>query len=353
VVVHDLTGTDVAEVRLDLASVPGSGTGDGQADSVVVEGTAGADAVACASFGVGGVRVSGLRAAVEVVGSEPANDTLSINTLAGADVVDASGLAAGVIRLILRGGGDADLLVGSSGDDTLLGGPGNDVLLAGAGDDTFIWNPGDGSDVLEGQAGVDLLIFNGSNVGETIEMSANGSRLRLFRNIGNIAMDANRVEQVRVNALGGADAVTINDLTGTSVTGIGIDLANVPGSGTGDGQADTVSINATPGDDVVVVTGSAGSVLVLGLAATVTIAGSEPLQDRLIVNALAGDDVVEASGLAAGAIRFLADGGTGSDVLIGSDGDDTLFGGPGDDVLIGGPGTDVLDGGPGSNVVIQ
>ena len=92
---------------------------------------------------------------------------------------------------------------------------------------------------------------------------------------------------------------------------------------------------------------------VLGLAARVNITGAEAANDRLTVNTLAGDDVVEASDLAAGAIQLTANGGDGSDVLIGGDANDTLVGGAGDDVLIGGPGVDTLDGGTGDNVVLQ
>jgi Ca2+-binding RTX toxin-like protein len=126
--------------------------------------------------------------------------------------------------------------------------------------------------------------------------------------------------------------------------------------GGGDGQPDTVLVNGTSGDDVVVVAGDANGTAVLGLlglATRVNITGAEAATDRLTVSALAGDDVVEASGLAANALQLTEDGGDGADVLIGGAGDDTLIGGAGDDVLVGGPGLDVLDGGPGDNVVIQ
>ena len=88
------------------------------------------------------------------------------------------------------------------------------------GNDSFVWDPGDGSDVVEGQGGSDTMRFNGSNAGEQIDLSANGSRLRLFRNVGNITMDTNGVETVEVNALGGADMVTVNDLAGTDVKSV-------------------------------------------------------------------------------------------------------------------------------------
>ena len=112
-------------------------------------------------------------------------------------------------------------------------------------------------------------------------------------------------------------------------------------------------VQATNDDDVSVVFDDASGVSAVGLAANVSIAGSEAANDRLTINALGGDDVVEASGLSAGAIQLTADGGDGDDVLIGSDGDDVLLGGPDDDVLIGGPGIDVLDGGAGDDIEIQ
>ena len=143
----------------------------------------------------------------------------------------------------------------------------------------------------------------------------------------------------------------VNDLSGTDVTEVNLNLAAVGGAG--DGAADTVIVNGTNGDDVITVAGDAAGVTVLGLAARVNVVGGEAANDRLIVNTLAGDDVMDASGLAAGAVQLTADGGDGADVLIGGNGDDRLFGGAGDDVLIGGPGEDLLDGGVGDNILIQ
>jgi Ca2+-binding RTX toxin-like protein len=175
----------------------------------------------------------------------------------------------------------------------------------------------------------------------------------LFRDVGNVTMDVNGVEQVNVAARGGADTITVNDLSGTDVTAVNLDLAATPGSGIGDGQIDTVIINGTNGSDVILVAGDASGVAVSGLAAQVSITGADAALDQLNINALAGDDVVEADALADGAIQLTADGGDGDDVLIGSAGNDTLHGGAGEDILIGGPGQDILDGGPGDNILIQ
>jgi len=174
----------------------------------------------------------------------------------------------------------------------------------------------------------------------------------LARDVGNVTMDVNDVEQVNVVALGGADTITVNDLSRTDVTQVNIDLSGTAGSGVGDGQADTVIVIGTNADDVVSVFGDATGTTATGLAAETHIVGAEADKDRLIVRAVAGDDVIEGSGLMANGIQFTADGGDGNDNLIGGAGSDTLLGGAGDDVLIGGPGQNVLDGGPGDNILI-
>ena len=123
-----------------------------------------------------------------------------------------------------------------------------------------MWDPGDGSDTVEGQDGADTMRFNGAVAAERIDLSANGSRLKLFRDVGAITMDTAGVERVDVNALGGADVVTTNDLSGTGVTAVNVDLAGALGGTAGDGQADRVIVNATNGDDTVNVNGDANGV---------------------------------------------------------------------------------------------
>ena len=353
IVVGDVSGTDLAlsGIGIDLAGA--TGVGDGQVDTVTVGGRNGNDDDQRRQRQRRRndlVSVTGSPATVNISHAE-ATDRLAVNGLGGNDVIDASGLVAGQISLTVNGGQGEDILIGSEGDDLVNGGDGNDTALLGAGDDMFVWNPGDDNDTVEGQAGTDTLLFNGAIIAEKITISANGGRVRFFRNIANVTMDLNDVETIDFNALGGADKIIVNDMSGTDLTEVNINLA-APGGG-GDGQADTIIINATNGDDIILVVGDASGVSVLGLATAITITGFEAANDRIVINGLAGDDVVEASGLAAGAIQLTADGGDGDDVLVGGDGDDTLLGGEGDDVLDGGPGLDVLDGGPGDNVIIQ
>ena len=326
--------------------------GDSQDNTIAVS----RDAAGSILVNGGAVRILGGNATVadtnliQIFGLD-GNDNLSLDETNGA--LPKANIFGGTGNDTLIGGDGSDVLIGGPGNDIINGGRGNDLALLGAGDDTFVWNPGDGSDTVEGQGGSDRLLFNGANVNENINLSANGSRARLSRDVGNVVMDINGVERVDVNALGGADTITVDDLTGTGTSQVNLDLASPPGSGTGDGQADTVIVNGTNGNDLIMASGDASGVSVLGLAARVNIFGAEAANDRLIINALGGDDVVVASGLASGSIALTADGGTGDDILIGGSGNDILLGAAGDDVLIGGPGRDILDGGPGNNILIQ
>jgi Ca2+-binding RTX toxin-like protein len=348
--VNDLTGTQVANVFLDLSSA--LGVGDGQADTIVVNGTAANDLVTVTGS-TNGVDVLGLAAAVTVGGADQGIDELIISTVAGTDTLDASDVEAGAIDLTLNGGAGNDMLIGGHGNDLLIGAQGTDVGFCGAGNDTFVWNPGDGSDVVEGEAGEDTMLFNGANIAENIDVSANGRRLRFFRDAGNITMDCDEVEVVQFNAFGGADLIVVGDLSGTSVTKVNLDLASTPTTGLGDNLADTVIIAGTGGSDAVAIAGTPAGVNVRGLPAALSIVGSEPALDQLIISLLAGNDVADASDLQDGVIKLTIDGGQGNDVLQGGAGADTLLGGDDDDVLNGGPGLDVLDGGSGDNLVIQ
>jgi len=131
-------------VNLNLLS--SVGTGDGSPDAINIDGTNGDD-VANVVGDASGISVLGLAAQVNIVGSEPANDRLTINVLAGDDVIEASGLAAGGIQFAGNGGDGDDILIGSAGDDTLTGGAGDDVLIGGP-----------GFDVLDGAPGNDVII---------------------------------------------------------------------------------------------------------------------------------------------------------------------------------------------------
>ncbi len=437
--VNSLAGTDVTRVDADLGAFGGGG--DGASDTVIVNGTAGADSVPVTAGGGVVNAVSG-PTSVFVSNAEPANDALQVNTLAGSDSVSFFRGVSALLSLNVDGGADADtvfptgtagpdsvqlvlsaipstvdvsmdggssfahvlasdvsdridvqtlggadtivagnglstltplVLDGGPGPDTITGGDGNDILIGGDdsdtvtggrgidtaflgnGDDTFVWNPGDSSDTVEGQAGTDTLDFHGSNANEKIDLSANGGRLRLNRDVAAIVMDANAVEHVTVHLLGGTDQLTVNSLAGTDVTRVDADLGAFGGGG--DGASDTVTVNGTPVADTVGITPLGSDVRVSGLA-PVFVSNAEAANDRVIVNTLAGNDSVTASSGLAALIKVVVDGGLDADTIQGGDGDDTLFGddGPdtirgmaGNDSLFGDAGKDFLNGGPGAD----
>ena len=181
IVINDVSETDLAAsgVVVDLEGALGSGLGDNQVDRVTANGTAGDNFITATSFN-GFIGVVGSAAPVTIIHAE-STDQLVINGNAGVDFIDASALAAGAISLTIDGGDGLDTLIGSQvRRPASTAADGNDVrACSGAGDDTFVWNPGDDNDTVEGQAGIDTLLFNGANVDENIDISANGGRVRV------------------------------------------------------------------------------------------------------------------------------------------------------------------------------
>jgi len=314
ITVNDLSHTDVRNLNLDLAGTLGGTAGDGQTDSVTVNGTNGNDAITAAGDS-SDVTVSGLHTQIAIHHQEPA-DQLFVEGLDGDDSISATGLTAGAITEFLDGGDGNDAIAGGPGAETLLGGNGNDSIdgnggndraALGAGSDIFVWDPGDGSDTIDGEDGRDTLVFNGAAAAETVDLSANGNRLRFFRNPGNITMDTGGVERVVFNALGGADNVTVDNLAGTDVTQVDLDLAGTLGGTTGDGQVDRVVVNGTNGNDAFTVAGVAGDVNVSGQAPAVELLHAEA-GDQLDFETFGGIDTVASGELAAGAIQLFVDG---------------------------------------------
>lgn len=308
--------------------------GDG---SDVNEGGDGTDAVVVNGGGVGETftaTADGTRVHFDRVSPLPFNldigtsERLVLNANGGDDSFAASGDLASLIALDVDGGPGNDTINGGNGNDTLSGGAGDDVVdgnagsdsaQLGDGNDTFVWDAGDGSDTVEGQAGQDTLVFNGASGTEKFDLFANGSRALLARDVGNIKMDLNGIENVDANALGGADTVTVDDLSGTDVVETDVSLAGAPK--TGDGAADSVVVNATDAADTVRITGDPqDGVNVTGLHTAVNLFAADGTTDTLAFNALGGDDTVDATGLAAGSIGLTVNGGAGTDVLSGGPG---------------------------------
>jgi len=358
ITVNNLAATAVREVNLNLAAALGGTTGDAAEDKVILNGTGLNDAVTVTGTG-GSLIATGLAATVRIGAAEAADD-LTISTLGGNDKVTATALAEGVISLTHEAGVGNDTLLGSQGADAFFGGDGNDFnfgddgndfFFGGAGNDTFQWNPGDDNDTLEGQDGTDRMLFNGANVDEQIDIAANGQRVVFFRDIASVTMDLNDVERIDFIAKGGADTIVVNDLSGTDVNDIRLDLAAAPPGTAGDGQPDKVIVQGTNGNDTVNVATTNGHTLVTGLAAKVMILSAEAQTDELTVKGLGGDDSLQGATLAVTGPLLTLDGGAGNDKLGGSAGDDVLLGAEGDDVLVGLAGDDLIDGGAGDDSI--
>jgi Ca2+-binding RTX toxin-like protein len=389
VTVNDLTNTDVKNVFVDLAGAANPAAGDGQADVVAVNGTASADTINVLPNGTS-VVIDGLVARTTVDHADAGLDRLVINAGGGNDVVTAGNGLSTLIQLTIDGGagndtitgGDgADLLLGGDGNDVVTGGRGNDTAQLGSGDDTFVWNPGDGSDVVEGNAGNDTLQFNGSNAAEDMVLAANGTHALLTRNVGAITMDLHGMETVNIAALGGADNITIGDLTGTGVKQVHVDLGAFDGSD--DGAADTVTVGFTAGDDAIGFNVNAGPAIITSLGGAQVSVDHMGVGDRFVIDGGAGNDIVTASGTGGDDIITIARDGTDSVavfaqggqpvsvvnveqlVIKGGDGNDTIVaqngiatltqltidGGAGNDTITGGDGADLLLGGDGNDVV--
>jgi hypothetical protein len=249
---------------------------------------------------------------VDVGDNGSADDTFDLGAFGAIDVEAGSGND--TVRIDDANGAftttKATRIDGQNGDDTLIGGSGNEVLVGGRGDDfvdgnggvdtafldqgddTFVWDPGDGSDVIEGGAGVDRMVFNGNGGNEIMAATNNFGRVSFTRNLGGIVMDLNEVEAIDVNALGGTDSVTVNNVTGTDLRRVNVDLAGALGGSASDGSADTVTVTGTKGDDSIAANANGSAVDVSGLTAFVRITHADPTKDSLVIDPVTGNDDV-------------------------------------------------------------
>ena len=214
---------------------------------------------------------------------------------------------------------------GGSGDDTLLGGDGNEVFFGGegrdfvdgnkghdtaflgSGEDTFRWDAGDGSDDVDGGSGKDTMVFNGANVSERMSLFSDGSRAVFLRDPGSVRMNMDGIERLDVNALDGADAISIGDTSATDLRKVNLDLSAASGP---DGKIDTVTIDGTDQAEHVKVRAQGDAVRVRGLHPGVRITGSDTT-DVLQVNTHDGNDQVQVDDAAAARIAVNVDLGAG------------------------------------------
>ena len=200
----------------------------------------------------------------------------------------------------LIGGDGNDILNGGDGNDTLNGGAGNDILNGGAGDDTVFG--GKGTDTASSapattcSSGIRATAMTRSTAAAASTRSTSAAKTaarpsasmptapgaKFNRANGNI--DLTSVERIQFEAQGqNADNITINDLTGTDVKQVAIDL------GAGDPAAAamvrlTRSPSTRPTAKPITFTDNNGTVKVSGLASDVTISNFEAGNDQLFIN---------------------------------------------------------------------
>jgi hemolysin type calcium-binding protein len=217
-------------------------------------------------------------------------DRLSVDTSNGA-------FPAG-LQIILNGGaGDDELLgglghqvlIGGSGDDTIDGNQGADDQFGGFGNDVIRWDPGDGSDLVDGGPGFDSMQFFGSAGSETFRAVQNGTRVTFTRDLGNIVMDLNDTERIDLQPLAGNDDLTVENIAGTDLRSIDVDLAT-------DGFLDSVTVNGSAAADAFHIVAGAGTVSVSRAGTpTVRVSGADVASDfgqsdSLTVAGLGGSD---------------------------------------------------------------
>ncbi len=249
---------------------------------------------------------------------------------------------------LISSGASKDKLDGGRGNDQLNSGGGNDEMFGKEGKDILIWNAGHGNDRIEGGDNVDVFQINSSSSADNFAMTRNGSRVLITRNVNVVSLNVNNVETVNLATRKATDTITINNLAGTSVKAVNIDLGV---DGAGDKAADSVIVNGTSAADTIQVAAVGSTVQVSGLAAQVKITRAEAVRDRLTVNGLANNDMISAGALAALMLLTLA-GGDGNDTLNGSNGADMLLGGNNDDTIDGNGGKDTVQMGDGDDTFV-
>ncbi|HKP24944.1 MAG TPA: hypothetical protein VJV39_13850 [Dongiaceae bacterium] len=339
--VSDTTGTDLQQVTIDLAATVGGKAADVQTDTVELIGGLGDNTIA-ATLVNGAIDVTGLPVATTVTHFGK-TDILYIDGGSGNDTIDASKLPAGKIRPALYGNGGDDVIYGTEGDDVVDGGAGNDIVFLGGGNDRVAWGAKAGQDVIEGYAGTDTLLLNADD--GSIDIFALGSRARVFRSDGSMLLDTGGIERIEFHADEFGDFVAVNDLTGTDVKEVSIDLGV---GGGGNGASDFVFLAGGVANNAITTKVTAGAVSISGLPTLLTIARADG--DRVAIDSGAGDDSINASAVPTKIIgHFDLFGAGGNDTIRGSVAADNLAGGDDNDLLLWnhGDGSDTITGGAG------
>ena len=321
------SGTDVVNVN-----------GGPDTDSLQVNGTAAADSITITSTQVtrGAETVNYQQIEdLAVTGGDGEDDLIVLSTSTAGARLDAEedsddysvnfGSLAGTV-LVDDSGSLADT-------DTLLvnGTAGDDVLALAASSITR------GAETVN-YFGIEELTLDAGNGNDTITVNGTGADTTVLGGDGDddFIVNANGPFTLTLDGGEGSDSYEIN---------LGALIGPVVIDDTGTTGTDTLLVNGTPFDDVIILTDTSISGLGDGSPFDLTFSGIEVLA----VDAKAGDDIVDGSALT---ISVTIYGGDGDDLLIGGSNDDQIFGQGDNDDLIGNLGADLLDGGEGSDGIL-
>ncbi len=268
--------------------------------------------------------VDGNLITVTLTPEDPANDTVSGNTVTAGNTSETQTSAAGSILVSIPGPvhrfeiiyanngtdgqalwvtdmhfataaqGDGDSVQGGAGNDQIFGGGGDDTLDGGTGNDTL--TGGSGNDQLDGEAGRDTVY--GGDGDDTLNYAVGGDEL--YGGAGD--------DNVRGGFTAGADDATLYG---------------------GDGNDNLITYGAND-----TIYGGAGDDVIAADSGDESIDGGSGNDE---IYAGHGNDTVE--------------GGAGNDTIYDSSGNDTLFGGDGNDSIYGGSGDNLIDGGRGADTI--
>ena len=145
---------------------------------------------------------------------------------------------------------------------------------------------------VNGGRGRDRLVLTGSSSADSFALSRKGRLLRVPRATGARPLSARGVETVHVNPAGGADTVSIGNLSRTGVKAVAAELGSRAGA---DEAADTLSLAATAGDDSLTAGGGPARITIGGLPWAIT-ASHLDSGDRIAVNGAGGADTLHVAG---------------------------------------------------------
>ena len=346
ITVEDLTGTAVTQVAIDLA--PAGTTGNGFTDFVSVFGSAGNNTITT-KLTAGTISIIGLPTQLSIAHAD--GDRVGIDGGDGDDSINVSTVPTKIIdQFVLAGGDGNDTITGSAGTSDIIGGSGNDVVAGrggndfadlGSGNDLLLWTHGDGSDFIIGGADFDTLRVTGAAGDEQFLLGSIGGQTQLIHGPDGATLTLQAMERVQLAALGGADVVFVQNLEGTGIGDVAIDLAATVGGKTADTKSDGVAFSGTTGGDTILLSMLGSKVIINGLAAAASV-DHVGKTDILTISGGGGADLISANAIAAGKVALQLIGGKGVDAIVGSSGNDQVFGGEDNDTAALGAGNDVF-----------